>query len=113
MEFELKSLTSDTALAVLRGRGDADGISLIDAAFCKCVEAYASSVVVDMGPVGFIGSLGIRMLIACAREVSRRGGKLALFGVSGSVMESLETVHLPELIPIAPDLQSAQALVRQ
>jgi anti-anti-sigma factor len=67
------------------------------------------AVVVDLSSLKFLASIGISALIACAKEVQRRGGKMALVVNSGStVMMSLEATGVNELIPVFEDASDAE-----
>ncbi len=61
---------------VLAGRLDAAGTEKIEIVFAAQVRAAPGHVLVDMTGVGFVGSLGIRMLISAARVADRAGRKV-------------------------------------
>jgi len=58
---------------VLTGRLDAAGTEKVEVAFTAHIRAAQRNALVDMSGVSFVGSLGVRMLIAAAR-VADRGG---------------------------------------
>jgi anti-anti-sigma factor len=111
MNFDLIEIDDRTRRVVLHGRGDAAGIDGIETSFTASVANAGRNTVLDLSDVPFMGSLGIRMLISCARVMTRRGAKLVLFGVQPAVMEVFETVTLGEMIPIAGDEAAALALL--
>jgi anti-anti-sigma factor len=51
------------------------------------IRAAQGHVLIDMSGVSFVGSLGMRMLIAAARTADRTGRKVAIFGVQPAVAE--------------------------
>ena len=57
----------------------------------------------------FLGSMGLRSIVIPAKAVSRRGGKVALFGPIPMVEEVLKASNIDEIIPIFHDLDSAVA----
>jgi anti-anti-sigma factor len=76
------------------------------------VEAPKKGVVVDLSAVRFLASVGIRVLVASAKAVQQRGGKLAIVVARGSsVAMSLEATGVDELIPVFSDSTQAEAAV--
>jgi anti-anti-sigma factor len=66
-------------------------------------------VVVDLSDLRFLASVGIRALIASAKEVQQRGGKMVLVVNSGSTVRmSLEATGVDELIPVFKDASEAE-----
>lgn len=96
---------------VLTGRLDAAGAEKVEVAFTAQVRAARGPALVDLAGVSFVGSLGIRMLIAAARVADRAGGKLMIFGVQPAVAEVFRTVALDDLIAVLPDEAAALAQI--
>ena len=55
--------------------------------------------------------MGIRMLISTTRSLSRKGGKIALYGATPAVREVIDTVALTDIIPLADSEDEAIGLV--
>jgi anti-anti-sigma factor len=66
---------------------------------------------VDLGGVEYVSSADIGFLITIRRRTDVRKGKLALFEVNSYIRESLSTMKLLPLFPIAEDLSGALALL--
>lgn len=96
----------------LRGRLDAAGAERIEQDFAAALARRGGPVLLDLGGVAFVGSLGIRLLVSGARQMSRRGLRVVIYGVQAQVMEVFETVALDQLIPIAADEAAARGLAR-
>jgi anti-sigma B factor antagonist len=111
MEFRVHDIDPGLAQVVLTGRLDAVGAEALDLPFTASISQIAKNVILDLSGVPFVGSLGIRVLISGARVLQRRGFRMAIYGVSPAVTEVFEIVALDELIPLAPDMAAAQALV--
>lgn len=94
---------------VLRGRLDAAGCERIETAVTAMVVKGPGDVVVDLGGVTFVGSLGIRLLISAARAATRNRRRLVICGAQPAVAEVFTTVALDDLIPIVADEASAIA----
>ena len=66
---------------------------------------------VDLSEVTFLASMGIRMLIAAARTIDRRGKRLVLIAPRPLVDQALRHSSIDDIIPVAPDLEGALALL--
>lgn len=95
---------------VFVGRLDTQGVDRVEARFGAAVVPGAHKTVVDLSQVTFLASLGIRMLISTARSLSRKGGKIVLYGATPAVHEVIETTALQEIIPVAATEEEALAL---
>ncbi|MCC6719875.1 MAG: STAS domain-containing protein [Acetobacteraceae bacterium] len=111
MKYEIAPIGAGASRVVLRGRADAAGVDGIEAELGTRLRETAGHVVVDLADVPFMGSLGIRMLIAIARMAGRRGARIAMTGVQPQVLAVFETMALTDLIPHAPDEAAALALL--
>lgn len=97
---------------VLKGRLDAAGTEQVETVFAARIRAAAGHAMVDMTAVSFVGSLGLRMLVAAARAADRAGRKVVIFGVQPAVAEVFRTTALDELIPVLVDEASARAQIK-
>ncbi len=111
MRFEVTELGNDTNRIRLDGRLDAVGAEKIETTFTASASSTGRHILVDMSSVAFIGSLGIRMLIASARVVQRRGRRMVLFGAQAQALDVFETVALSDLIPIVSTEAEALSLI--
>lgn len=109
MEMVVHATDSAPLRLALNGRLDAAGTEKVETKFFATIGGATSDVLVDMSGVAFVGSLGIRMLIAAARQATRSRRRLVLFGVQPAVSEVFSTVALDDLIPIVADEAAALA----
>ena len=65
-----------------------------------------------MTEVGFVASLGIRMLFSVARIVQRQGRRMVLLGVQPAVAEVFSTVGMDLVIPSAADEAGAWLVLK-
>ena len=86
---------------VITGRLDTPGTDSVASKLEELIAAPKKGVVVDLSSVKFLASIGIRALIASAKAVQQRGGKMVLV-VDGSstVLMSLEATGVDQLIPV-------------
>jgi anti-anti-sigma factor len=93
----------------LAGRLDAAALASLELPFTATVSAGSRHVLVDLGQVAFCASLALRLFIANARVVQRRGRVMVLFGAQAAVAEVFETVALDQLMPIVATEAEAMA----
>ncbi len=112
MDLQVTDIDDRAIIIRLRGRLDAAGAEQIDRAFMAATadaedERHA---LVDLSGVSFLASMGIRLLIASARGLNRKGALLVLFGAADLVQDVLDLAALDQIIPVVAT--EAQALER-
>jgi anti-anti-sigma factor len=110
MEMDVDDLEDGVTRIRLRGDLDIKGANAIDLRFSAVASAHRK-VLVDMGEVGFLASIGIRTLLAAAKAVDRRGGRLVLLDPSEAVEKVLETCGASQVLPIRHGLSDGLAAV--
>ena len=86
---------------VISGRLDVDGTDSVVGQLNELAGAPKKGVVVDISSLKFLASIGVRALVAAAKAVKARGGKLALVVDSGStVMMSIKATGVDQLVPV-------------
>jgi anti-anti-sigma factor len=111
MDFDVIEIAPDINRVVLRGRLDAAAAEKIELRFTASVATAPRHALVDMRGLEFLGSLGVRMLIAVARVLGRRGLKMVIHGATPTVGEVMHVVSLDDLIPIVATEEEARALL--
>jgi len=96
----------------LIGRLDTPGVDQIETQLTAHLVPRGARAIIDLSQVSFVGSGGIRMFITIARALSRRGGKLALYGAQPLVTQVLETTSLNEIVPVRVEATAAAAAAR-
>ena len=100
----------DLRRIIISGRLDTPGTDSIAAQLIELAGAPKKAVVVDLSDVQFLASIGLGALIASAKAVKGRGGKMVLVVNRGStVMMSLEATGADQLIPIFRKLSDAES----
>src|SRR5580704_15107477 len=108
MALATEELSGGVTKVILEGRLDIEGAAAIDLPM-NIIAGSKKAVLVDMQNVSFLGSMGLRALVAPARAIKGRGGKIVLFAPNESVEKVLKTSGVDTLIPIFHELQSALA----
>lgn len=99
MKLESTPLDSGQILVSLAGRMDIAGAAEIENTFSALVS-HAHVALVDMAGVTFLASIGIRLILANAKSLHKRGGTLVLFNCDPQVERVLLTTGVNELTQI-------------
>ena len=108
MAIVTEELPGGITKVILDGRLDIEGAAAVDLPM-NVIAGSRKAVLVDLRNVSFLGSMGLRALVAPARAIKSRGGKIVLFGPNESVEKVLKTSGIDTLIPVHHELQSALA----
>jgi len=111
MSIATEELAGGITKVVLDGRLDIEGAAAVDIQMSAIVGSK-KAVLVDMQKVSFIGSMGLRALVAPARALTSRGGKIVLFGPNELVEKVLKTSGVDALIPVHHDIGNAIAALQ-
>lgn len=111
MGFATEELTGGITKVILDGRLDIEGAAAVDLQM-NVIGGSKKAVLVDMQKVSFLGSMGLRALVAPARAIKSRGGKMVLFGPNEMVEKVLKASGVDTLIPVHHELQSALAALQ-
>jgi anti-anti-sigma factor len=111
MEIATEELPGGITCVILAGSLDIVGAAAIDLQMNVIAGAH-KTVLVDLRQVSFIGSMGLSALVAPARAIKSRGGKMVLFGPNEMVAQVLKTSAIDTLIPVYHDLEAAVAALQ-
>ena len=100
MDMEIVAFEEGIHCIRLRGRLDAPGADSVGVRFSAAASMPPCRVVVDLSGVGFIASLGMRLLISSARNARAKNGVMVLFGAKDMVREVLEQMAIDQIMPI-------------
>ena len=106
MAIATEELPGGIVRVILDGRLDIEGAAAVDLPM-NVIAGSRKAVLVDLQNVSFLGSMGLRALVAPGRAIKGRGGKVVIFGPNESVEKVLRTSGIDTLIPIHHELQSA------
>jgi anti-anti-sigma factor len=96
---------------VLDGSLDIAGAAAIDLKM-NVLGGASKAMMVDLQKVSFIGSMGLRALVAPARAILNRKGKIVIYGPTELVEKVLKTSGIDTMIPIHHDYQAALAALQ-
>jgi anti-anti-sigma factor len=109
MEMSVTGLPGGVSCVQLNGRLDTSGADAIGTRFTAAVAAAGRPTIVDLSQVSFLSSMGIRLLIANARTLHQKGGRMVLFGAQPMVQEILDGVALDQIVPVVASESAALA----
>ena len=95
----------------LNGRLDTPGVDRVEARFLASLVPDGNSAIVDLSHVGFVSSLGIRMIVSAAKSLRTQKATLAVYGVQERVNQVFEIVSLGQVISICSTESEALAAV--
>lgn len=78
---------NDVVVAALSGRMDAVSAPQFDAWLAERLQAGHQKFVLDMSGLEYISSAGLRSLLAAAKQLKAVGGSVVLSSISGTVEE--------------------------
>ena len=97
-------------ILVLTGRlNQASADALHAAAMEVAGDETSKALVVDMGGVDFIASVGIRSLIRPSQALSMRGGKLAVANLSPQISDFFKLTGLDQMFRVYETVADATA----
>lgn len=109
MRFEVTELNGSANKVALHGRLDSATVGGVEVPFTAAVASSGRSAVLDLTHLDFLSSLGIRLLLSAGRVVTRRGGRIVLFGAQPMVAEVLHAMALDSVLPLVATEQEALA----
>ena len=111
MAIATEELSGGITRVILDGRLDIEGAAAVDLQM-NIISGTRKAVLVDLQKVSFLGSMGLRALVAPARNIINRGGKVVLFGPNELVRSVLKNSGIDTVVPVHYELQEALAALQ-
>jgi anti-anti-sigma factor len=111
MEFAHEN-AGDVVVAKLAGRLDSSSAPTAEEQLTRLIADSAPRLVIDLSNLEYISSAGLRVLLLIARKVQQAQGKVALFGLSSSVLEVFSISGFDTIFTVRDDAAAATAAVR-
>ena len=96
---------------ILTGKIDLMGAQSIDLRM-NTIAGSQKAVLIDLRGVSFLGSMGLRSLLAPARTIKSKGGKVVFFAPIDYVDHVLKISGADHVAPVIYDLQKAVAALQ-
>jgi anti-anti-sigma factor len=98
---------SDQVVLVLSNRMDAENAPLFEQECNACITEGLTTLVVDLGELAYVSSMGLRCFIAVAKTLQSKGGALRLCRLQGLVKQVFTITGLINCFPVYESLESA------
>jgi anti-anti-sigma factor len=108
MQMEQSELDGGITKVTLTGDFDIAGAGDVDMPFAVLAGAK-DKVIVDFSDVGFLASIGVRVLVKTAKPIVGRGGKLVIVNPNAAAAKVLASTGVDQLVPVVADEAAALA----
>lgn len=93
------------------GRLDAEQAPVFEKACQDLLEPEVRNMIVDLGELTYVSSMGLRSFIVIGKKLTERGGTLQLCSATGLVKQVFEITGLNSIFSMHSSLASALAAV--
>ena len=87
-------------IVAINGRLDAASSPVAEGEINKALEGEQNRLLFDLSGLEYLSSGGLRVILSAAKEIKRRGGKVALAALKQYVYEIFEVSGFTAMIPI-------------
>lgn len=89
----------DITVLTVQGHLTVDhGVASLSSMIRDIADSGRAKVVLDLGSVDFMDSLGLEALLSASTAMGQKGGRLALAGMNSRLRRLLEITHLQEVL---------------
>ena len=106
MTIEQKQLAGQVVFLV-SGRMDAENAPQFEEECRACIAEGLTGLVVDLGELTYVSSMGLRSFISVAKTLQEKGGALRICRLSGLVKQVFEITGLLALFPVYESVEAA------
>ena len=99
-------------VAAVHGDFDVDNFREVREALFTCLNGRASALVVDLGDVGFFGSMGIAVLVEARQRADVVGAEFAVVAGRRTVARPIRMTDMEDLLRLHRTREEALAAVR-
>jgi anti-anti-sigma factor len=102
-----QSQESGQVVFLVSGRMDAENAPQFEQKCRACIAEGHTSLVVDLGKLVYISSMGLRSFISVAKTLQEKEGTLRICNLKGLVKQVFEITGLLELFPVYESVEAA------
>ena len=92
---------------LVSGRMDAESAPQFEEKCRACIAEGITVLVVDLGELTYVSSMGLRSFVFIAKTLQQRGGALRICGLKGLVKQVFEITGLLGIFPVYESLEAA------
>ena len=89
------------------GRMDAESASHFEAQCDSCISEGITSLVIDLGDLSYVSSMGLRSFVAIAQKLKSKDGELRICRLTGLARQVFEITRLSQIFPMYDSVESA------
>lgn len=105
--FDIKPLTSRTAILTLKDRMTAANAPILKEQIKKLIASGIVELIFDLGQVTFLDSSGLAVLVSALKATHEKNGWVRLSGMNPQVQSIFQMTMLDRVFEIYPDVESA------
>jgi anti-anti-sigma factor len=98
---------SDQVVFLVSGRMDAENAPQFEQQCRACISEGLTCIVVDLGELTYVSSMGLRSFIALAKTLQDKGGALRICRLNGLVKQVFEITGLMRTLPVYESVEAA------
>jgi anti-anti-sigma factor len=98
---------SDQVVFVVSGRMDAENAPQFEENCKACISEGLTSLVVDLGELAYVSSMGLRSFISIGKTLQGKGGALRICRLNGLVKQVFQITGLIQIFPVYESVESA------
>ncbi len=102
-------MPSPAHIIAIEGELDLNRVPIVREQIAEAIKAKAPRILIDLTDLTYIDSSGLALFIESLQGMHAYGGKLAVFGLSGTVRHIFEIARLDQVFEIHPDQATALA----
>lgn len=89
------------------GRMDADNAAAFESQCESCISEGFSSLVIDLGNLTYVSSMGLGAIVKIAKQLRDQGGEVRICCLTGLVRQLFEITRLNQVFPPHESVESA------
>ena len=101
------SQVGDKVVLRVAGRMDAENAPEFEKKCESWISQGITSLVVDMGDLAYVSSMGLRSFMAIGKKLQDKGGKLRICRLTGLVKQVFEITRMNTIFPPHESVESA------
>ena len=98
---------SDQAVLLVSGRMDAENAPQFEQQCRACIAEGLTVLVVDLGELRYISSMGLRSFVSIGKTLQDKGGALRICRLNGLVKQVFEITNLLGSFPVYESVEAA------
>jgi anti-anti-sigma factor len=98
---------SGQVVFLVSGRMDAENAPQFEQKCKACIAEGLTGLIVDLGDLAYVSSMGLRSFISVAKILQDKGGALRICCLKGLVKQVFEITGLLEMFPVYESVEAA------